>query len=291
MLEIVDPQPLDAGALSARLLERRSQLEAAGFASNEIVPVPLLADMERIARTTSRMADEGVKSLLIDITSLPKYWFFPMIQAALGDERFEDIIVTYTSGTGYAETLSENVSALRVLPGFNADEHHGRRASLIIGVGFEPTGLDTLLNDQASDKIRLIFPFPPGPPGHRRNWMVVKHVEQLTHTNQIDPPDRVHIHMYDCSQVFDALCAMTDGGSQTSAIAPYGPKTVSLAMCLFAIATAKAGRPRVPVYYAQPLRYALDYTSGVGMRGAVPDAVGYCLRLSGRDLYQMPGGG
>jgi hypothetical protein len=117
--------------------------------------------------------------------------------------------------------------------------------------------------------------------------MFVKHVEELTQTNKIDPPDRVHIHMYDCPQVFDALCTMTDAGRKASALAPYGPKPVSLAMCLFALAAAKAGRPRVPVYYAQPLRYAMDYTAEVGRRANAPDAVGYCVRLAGRNFYDI----
>lgn len=118
--------------------------------------------------------------------------------------------------------------------------------------------------------------------------MFVKQIEDLTKDQQIDPPDRVHIDMYDCPQVFDAICNMTNDGRQTSAIAPYGPKTVSLAMCLFALAASSAGQPRVPVYYAQPLRYALDYTSGTRMRGDTPDVTGYCLRLADRDLYTLP---
>lgn len=81
---------------------------------------------------------------------------------------------------------------------------------------------------------------------------------------------------------------MTDNGLLTSAIAPYGPKTVSLAMCLFSLAVAKLGLPRVPVYYAQPLRYALDYTEGVGQVGDAPSTTAYSLRLSGRDLYDLP---
>lgn len=103
----------------------------------------------------------------------------------------------------------------------------------------------------------------------------------------VEPPDRVHIHMYDCPQIFDALLEMTDRGQRTSAIAPYGPKTVSLAMCLFSIAAANGGLPRVPVFYAQPHRYALDYSTGIKMKGGRPDTVGYCLRLKGRNLYSV----
>ena len=122
---------------------------------------------------------------------------------------------------------------------------------------------------------------------HRRNWLFVKQIEDLTQEQRIEAPDRVHINMYDCPQIFDALQRMTNHGNDTSAIAPYGPKTVSLAMCLFALGAAAAGKSRVPVYYAQPRRYALDYTDGVRMRGTAPDITGYCLRLSGRDLYAL----
>jgi hypothetical protein len=247
----------------------------------------LLAGIEEIRAPIERLSRNGSKNLIIDITSFPKMWFFPMVAAAMTDSRFENVIVTYCSADDYADHLSENVGALRTLPGFFAEDGRTQHDSIIIGIGFEPLGLLPLLSDQRSDKIRLIFPFPPGPPGHRRNWMFVKQIEELTEREEIGPPDRVHIHMYDCPQVFDALCTMTNGGRQTSAIGPYGPKTVSLAMCLFAIAAVAAGRPRVPVYYAQPLRYSLDYSIGIAMRGEAPDATGYCLKLNGRILYSV----
>jgi len=287
MIEIHDPQPLDPEAVEERLVENRTALTTAGYAEAEIVSVPLVADLDMITGIVAGLVEAGSTSLLIDLTSLPKHWFFPLIRAALTEPAIEDVIACYTAGVGYATSLSENISPLRVLPSFAGDTARDRHGSLIIGIGFEPTGLDNLLADQQSDAIRLIFPFPPGPPGHHRNWMFVKHIEELTSKNQIDPPDLVHIHMYDCSQIFDALCEMTDGGTISSAMAPYGPKTVSLAMCLFALAVEAANLPAVPVYYAQPLRYALDYTSNAAMRGDAPDAVGYCLRLAGRDLYRV----
>jgi hypothetical protein len=288
LLAISDPDPLDETALSERLNLRRDQLLSAGFDRGEILNRNLLSGLDDIRSHVTNLANQGATGLILDITSLPKMWFFPLVQAALEERRFSDVIVTYTSATGYADQLSENVAPLRVLPGFYADDGRSRHDSLIVGIGFEPLSLVPLLSDQVSDRIRLIFPFPPGPPGHRRNWMFVKQIEDLTQSQQMLDPDRVHIHMYDCPQVFDALIEMTDHGDQTSAIAPYGPKTVSLAMCLFALATAGDGKARVPVYYAQPLRYALDYTTGTGAAGTVPDSTGYCLRLRDRDLYSLP---
>lgn len=95
-------------------------------------------------------------------------------------------------------------------------------------------------------------------------------------------------YMYDVPSIFDALCTFTDDGRRTSALAPFGPKTVSLAMCLFAIAADRARRGAVPVYYTQPRRYAIDYTTGIKEVKGVPDIKAYCVRHSGRDLYNIP---
>ena len=282
VLQIQDPEPLDQSLMLDRLARRANEYGQYGFASNEIHAVKLLSDLSVIKSVVTNLVDAGSTRLLVDITSLPKMWFFPIIQAALDDDRIEDVVVTYTAALGYAEQLSENVSPLRVIPGFFAEDGRSQHDSIIVGIGFEPLGIVQLLSDQVSKRIRLIFPFPPGPPGHRRNWMFVKQIEDLTLNERIDPPDRVHIHMYDCPQVFEALVDMTEAGNKTAAIAPYGPKTVSLAMCLFSLAAASAGRPRVPIYYAQPLRYALDYTNGVQMRGSAPESTAYCFAPGGQ---------
>ena len=270
-----------------RLRVHQQSLKAQGFSATEIREVNLLAGLPDTRGPVERLAAKGSTSLIIDITSLPKSWFFPIIQAVLTQPHFKDVLVTYTSGVGYSDELSENMAPARTLPGFFAEDGRSQHNSFIVGVGFEPLGLVSLLGEQISNKIKLIFPFPPGPPSHRRNWMFVKEIEELTQKEQIEPPDRVQIDMYDCPQIFDALCDMTDQGHQTAAIAPYGPKTVSLAMCLFALAVAATGLPRVPVYYAQPHRYALDYTRGVRMSRGAPYITGYCLRLDGRDLYAL----
>ena len=287
IIAIHDAEPSDPQAHTERLRYHRQSLEECGYRPEEIRDAGLLAGLDEKLEPVHRLVASGSTKLIIDITSLPKVWFFPIIQTVLSNNQFEDVVVTYTSAAAYSDSLSENLAPLRALPGFFADDGRSRHESIIVGIGFEPLGLIPLLKSQESNKIKLVFPFPPGPPGHRRNWMFAKQIEELTQNEQIESPDRVHIDMYDCPQIFNALCKMTNDGHDTTAIAPYGPKTVSLAMCLFALAVAAAGKPRVPVYYAQPHRYALDYTRGVRMRGNVPDVTGYCLRLSNRDLYTL----
>jgi hypothetical protein len=287
IVAIRDPQPLDAAAVDALLAVRKTELRAIAFAEAEIRDARLLGGLDEIRSHVAALTDAGARRLIIDITSFPKLWFFPILQATLEDERVTDVIATYTSAVHYAETLSENMGPLRPLPGFYADDGRTVHDSMIVGIGFEPSPLLPLLQDHRASKIRLIFPFPPGPPGHRRNWMFVKQIEELTEKDVIDPPARVHIHMYDCPQVFDALVEMTRNGQDSAALAPYGPKTVSLAMCLYSLAAAARGRTRVPVFYAQPMRYALNYTTGIARRGDLPEITGYCLRLRGRNLYEL----
>ena len=293
IVTIRDPDPLDARETEACLRQQHDKLIVEGYSKREIYGADLLTTMEEKRRPLERIKESGERSVLIDISSFPKSWFFPMIKIALEDDWFCDVVVTYTSGSSYSDQLSENMLGLQTIPGFYSDGVRKRHDSLIAGVGFEAGGLVQLLEAQASDSIRLIFPFPPGPPGHWRNWKVVRHLEDSTQRN-IGRGDsqptlhRVHVHMYDCPQVFEALCEMTDDGTLRSAIGPYGPKTISLAMCLFSLAAARSGRPRVPVYYTQPTRYALDYTGNVRRNGEIPVITGYCLRLGGRDLYTLP---
>lgn len=287
IVSIRDPEPLSQAAFDARLAERRSNFLDAGFSESEIKDAPLLESLEQIRGHIDALVDAGARRLIVDITSFPKRWFFALLQAALENDRLSDVVATYTSSTDYAELLSSNIGPLRALPGFYAEDGRTEHGSIIVGIGFDPSPLVPLLQDHQARKIRLIFPFPPGPPGHRRNWMFVKQIESLTESEEIDPPDRVHIHMYDCPQVFDALAEMTRGGNDTSALAPYGPKTVSLAMCLFSLAASRHGKPRVPIFYAQPKRYALDYTTGIARCGNVAEVTGYCLRVGGQNLYDL----
>ena len=287
VVAVRDPQPLNRQHTHSRLVCRRKSLLDSGFHAEEIIDAELLGGLERTLEPVGRLAEKGAASVIIDITSLPKLWFFPIVQAALRESCFKDIIVTYTSAKNYSDELSANIGPVQTLPGFFAEDARKKHDVIIVGIGFEPLNLVQLLKDQESENLRLIFPFPAGPSGQKRNWLFVREIEELTEREHLGPEDRVHISMHDCPQLFGALCDITDGGQRKAAIAPYGPKTVSLAMCLFAIAVNAAGGPRVPVLYSQPYRYALDYSVGVGMKGGAPNTVGYCLRLGGRDLYAL----
>jgi hypothetical protein len=175
-----------------------------------------------------------------------------------------------------------------MLPGFPGEGRHDYH-SVIIGIGFEPLGINNLIKELRVKRIQMLFPFPPGPPGYNRNWMFAKSIEDMMRTQDIQPPNRQAIHMFDCPHIFDALLEMTGGGSLSAVLTPYGPKPMSLAMCLFSLAVTRAKRPAVPIYYAQPRRYAIDYSTGIRPDASgLPDIKAYFVKLNGRILYGLP---
>jgi hypothetical protein len=200
--------------------------------------------------------------------------------------RVETLIVTYASAQDYGKRLSSDPAPLAPLPTFDEPADHSAYDELIVGIGFAPLSLRELYSAKVG-KIRYLFPFPPGPPNFFRNWEFLRILETEIENRSMEAKDRWYVHMYDCPSAFEALKSFTRKGDRTSALAPFGPKTLSLAMCVFALAAGKAGKPPVHVFYTQPRRYELDYTIGVKRVDGVPDIKAYCLRLEGRNIYQL----
>ncbi len=69
-------------------------------------------------------------------------------------------------------------------------------------------------------------------------------------------------------------------------LAPYGPKPLSLAMCLFALSVPVEHRPAV--VYTQPQVYAPKYSTGIGTVNGRPDVRGYAVTWAGHRLYGGP---
>jgi hypothetical protein len=286
LLSIRDPEITDNVALKRKLEEREGQANAILGPSLSMPIVGLLDSLDKIRESVNSFFNTARPSVLLDISAMPKRWFFPIVRMLLENAETKNLVVTYTSAVKYAEHLAENPEQIRVLPGYFADNGRTEHKAFIVGIGFEPLGLYSLLHEVKPDKIQLIFPFPPGPPGYNRNWRFTREIDALTE-GEIGALDRVHIHMYDCPQVFSALSRMTDAGQKTSALAPYGPKTMSLAMCLFSIAAAASSKPLVPVYYAQPRSYSMEYSVGIRRINGLPDIQAYCIKLAGRSLYEL----
>lgn len=285
-LKIVDPHLAPAAAFEKRFSEIEGRLVAAQTAAADIREVTLLQDIDTMEEEVDAFLASSGSSVILDITSMPKWWFFPIIRLLLAHSSVETLVVTYTSADKYGEQLSSDPAALSPLPTFDGPRTSDRYDELVISVGFAPLGLKDLFEFDIG-KIRYLFPFPPGPPNFFRNWHFLRTLDTEVENRNVSAEDRWHVHMYDVPSAFDALLRVTKDGGRTSALAPFGPKTVSLAMCLFALAAEKGGKEPVHVFYTQPRRYAIDYTTGIKEVGGVADIKAYCLRINGRDLYSL----
>lgn len=274
LLRVVDPPSPHSQGAAARADERRRFLGDQGvpFTSRE---VPLLASDDEIAAAFFELID-GPKSskveLWLDVTALPKRFFFLYLKLAVNNPRVRRLLAMYSQPApgGYtSEHLSENPGDVRPLPGFGPGVDSPRR--LVVALGFETLGLPQLLGEYRDRQHRptMLLPFPPGQPYSRRIWETLRVFEGVA-----DNIDVRRIPALDAFDAYDQVAAATshDPGRR-AVLAPYGPKPISIGMCLYAIDSGS------PVYYTQPRAYHPDYTRGMGPTYA------YCLVLHGRKMW------
>lgn len=287
-LKIIDPAPTPRARFDEAFALRLAELNKIGATSVQVHDVDLIADLDTMEDVVNDFVGQAGKHIVLDITTMPKWWFFPVIRMLMNHPDVADLLVTYASAVRYGDQLSSDPAPLAPLMTYSEPPDRGEHEELIVGVGFAPLSLRELYATSAG-KIRYLFPFPPGPPNFFRNWEFLRVLEIEVENRRMEPADRWHVHMYDCPSTFEALRGWTSSGRKTTAFAPFGPKTFSLAMCVFALAAAKAKLPPVHVFYTQPRRYEVDYTTGIkrDVHGA-PDVKAYCLKLDGRDVYQLP---
>jgi hypothetical protein len=291
-VKIFDEDPISADDEKLVLNKRAKEAIDLGAALSCVTDAELLASADKIERWFDNAASQ-TDSIVIDITSLPKRWFFLMLRLALTEGSLKNVVVTYSLGEEYASTISFNPEMPRALPGFAPMSDRSYCDVAFIGVGYHATTILELFDIEKPRDIKMLFPFPPGPPGIRKNWSFVRRIEGVLKPNYNElvqdegKINHVHVAAVDASLNFNAMMRITDGGRLTSLMAPYGPKPVSLAMCLFSIAAERSTQPEVPVYYSQPTRYSINYTTGVPIRNGRDMSYAYPIRLNGRDLYTL----
>ena len=252
---------------------------------------PLKASLDTI-RTICNNAAATSGNVILDITSLPKRWFFPMVRFFVENKDVVNLQVIYTKGDLHATSLSENPEVLRVLPTFMSTNDRNEHDFAFVGVGFHTHRMMQLFEGDKASSLQLLFPFPPGPPGIHRNWKFAQEVEMKVHKDDslledLDPIRYLQLDSIDVSQTFDAIKIVTEGGEKTSVMAPFGPKPFSLAMCLFAIAAERSRKADVPVYYSQPKKYAIDYTHDAVTRHGILDGWAYAVKKDGKYIYEL----
>ena len=265
LFRIDDPPSNHSNAIQAALVLRREALAAHNVTYME-VGADLLATDQDIAdafyATVARSPRRPV-SLWLDISSMPKRYFFLVLKLALANSDIETVLVTYSQPEpgGYVDAhLAEDPDDVRPLPGYTSIVEP---STLVVAVGFESLGLPQFLSEYRDRRRRIVvfIPFPPGQPYAQRIWQTVQRLGLST-----QGPDSRRIATLDAFETVRQLGAVlaaeransADPESVSVALAPYGPKPVSLGMCLFAIERDAA------VFYTQPKCYHPAYTSGTG---------------------------
>lgn len=223
-------------------------------------------------------------SVILDITSMPKRFYFYYLKSLLLNSNVEDLLVTYCAGQYGQGALSSNHEDWDVLPTFrpsNRSAEEDARKRLAVNVGFMPGGLEEhLMADETETNLSLILPFPARVSSVRRVWKSAMEIRKMWHGQ----PSSVHICRAapdDISGAFDLICRIANGTPLS--LAPFGPKPISAAMCIFATLTDS------PVYYAQPKWYYPDYTTGPDTDDSgLPKISGHWIKHSGKLLYECP---
>jgi hypothetical protein len=279
LLRITDQVSKYTDYATKLLKERFDEFRAHGGDANHIRHFDLLAPLHEIDRLSEEVESQG-QPVLLDVTSLPKRFFFPILRAFCRSRRIPDLIVTYTSPETYQENepLSESPGVWAPLPGF-PPSRDGEEL-LIASIGFAVERLvehaETITRRPA---IEILIPFPSTLSSIRHAWRSVWWLEKSA------SPDKFANHRISAVNTcaaFDRIASLIRDSKGVPAFAPFGPKPISVAMCLHAFQRGSA------VYYPQPLVYHPAYSLGVAMQSGKPVVNAYWIKHNGKLLYAVP---
>ncbi|MCY2968954.1 MAG: hypothetical protein NT069_35900 [Planctomycetota bacterium] len=279
------------GDAEVRARLAKSEADATKYFSSELTirpELPLHASDHEVLESVQYIAGELRGQVVVDISTMPKRWFIPLVQALVERHQIHTLVATNSKPDKYSnDRLATDPEPWEPLPGYMYAERQSSETTAIIGVGYHMLNLHELIGESTAGNLnlKLFLPFPSLHPGFRQNWEFVRDV--TTAWKGTAPPEIVRVPTDDVSLIFDRLLQQSQGGRAESLImAPFGPKTISLAMCLLAIAREQI-RPEVEteIGYTQPKAYASDYSSGVAMRDGIPLVNAYCIRIRERSFY------
>jgi hypothetical protein len=276
-MKIDDGENRYSPIVRAKIQDRVNEYLALGGDDSSIHAFTLDAPKYQFIDALAEFVIRENESVILDISSMPKRFFFPVIREFLDHERFpmKDLLVTYTRPVArYAGPLAEDYGTWAQLPGFvGIDDPQ----MMVISVGFEELGIkDRVRVFVPGEPVRFLLPFPAPISAIHRSWALMSKLVR----GRKDFEYEIHrANSIDVSAAFDRLQSLTRNGQKPCQLAPFGPKPISVAMCIHASLYNSA------VYYTQPSVYHPDYAQGISLIGDVPETYAYCLKLDGRCLY------
>jgi len=280
LLEVLPVQTSRFHALaSARLAERRLRLAATGI-NAAVISMALFSSDQEIVQAVDTFIAAASPHVVLDISALPKRFFFPIVKRLLRPNRLETVVVTYTVPETYGQgDLAEDHQPFTHLPLFGPSSFPQKRPEIVIvSAGYMKLGIGELLEPYKTVSIRTIVPFPPGPPSYFRNLDFVRDIEKALPAGV---PGPIRVEAYDCVDAFDHIAQLCDHGRRPCIFAPYGPKPISLAMALYASLSQDV------VLYTQPTAYDPFYSTGIRQIDGQINAYAYLLRSRSTNLYSL----
>lgn len=262
--------------------------------SLEVHQMELLCLEQEIGDFASDFLSRCQENVVVDLSSMPKRYFFPILTLLSRSSRIKNLVATYSKPERYGRVLAEDPQEWEPLPMYGGDPlASDQKVTLMIGVGYQPLKLSEILSHTrfGPDRVKLLLPFPSIPPGFVDNWKFIARIKNEWKQLRVDelPPDAViRVPTHDVSIVFEQLLANTmNGYSPSIVLAPYGPKTISLAMCMLGIARHQVDI-ETEIGYTQPRIYHPEYSSGIETQNGVSAVTAYPLRFNCMDLYALP---
>lgn len=236
-----------------------------------------LLDLNRQFKEKAR--EDNINTVVLDISTMPKRFFCFLMKKYLAEPFPQNLIIAYTQPESYApedEPLAEDAEACENLPGFCSSEDKSDR--MVVSVGLEEFNLQSLLETHPATSMKVLMSFPPDGDLTRRQWRVLRRIAG-------DNPSSDFIHdievvpALDVEQAYATLCYW-ENDSSGIVLAPFGPKTHSVAMVLFALQHDRS------ICYIQPKSYNPNYSQGISESWA------YVVKWSGetcfnRCIYQV----
>lgn len=283
-LRIADEQsPYEVGTRAAWANQERD-FNATIPTSVPIRDENLFSGISELTALVDEIEASHKANVILDISAIPKRFFFFILRSLIESPSVMNLLVTYTTPERYGSKLYDTAGGWEPLPGFGMVRADKTNPLLIIAVGYHHLNLQEVIHDSEPRKVLLLMPFPSKPPGSISNWEFVRYVDDQV---KLNPNNIIRVHTHSASLAFEHLTGKCKTHSDEIILAPFGPKPISLAMALFAIAREKKRLP-LTVGYTQPRAYSHEYSFGVEIgHDGLPVVHTYGVKLNGKNLYEL----
>ncbi|MEQ8509266.1 MAG: hypothetical protein RIB43_09710 [Rhodospirillaceae bacterium] len=256
-----------------------SDLLLIGKPADGIENLELLCSTEDILGRLESIITKCDGNVILDISCFPKRFFFPILRRLFHSDKIHNLLVCCGVPLAYGDDLSEDPTPWDALPTYGQLSYPDKVIETVfLGVGYLPLGFSEVFKTEL--KNLKVYPFLPVPPFSNRNWQFVNSIQSDIGEGALEEPIRVDSR--NVSEAFDYLVARSQNGASPSLVAPFGPKTLSLAMALFSLCSG------APAYYTQPKVYSPNYSSGVALEDGAPSIWTYAIKINGQKVYRLP---